>query len=64
MYSLYIRNLRPTFRNRIPLNIRKINVSELLIQLADGIVSLLELGRCRKKKTDPNVNITLGSVHT
>ena len=50
MYSLYIRNLRPTFRNRIPLNIRKINVSELLIHLADGIVSLLELGRCRKKK--------------
>ena len=63
MYSLCIRNLRPTFRNRIPLNIRKINVSELLIQLADGIVSLLELGRCRNK-TQPNVNITRGSVHT
>ena len=63
MHSLCIRNLRPTFRNRIPLNIRKINVSELLIQLADGIVSLLELGRCRNKP-EPNVNITLGSVHT
>lgn len=63
MYSLCIWNLRPTFRNRIPLNIRKINVSELLIKLADGIVSLLELGRCRSK-TEPNVNITLGSVHT